>query len=165
MKLQASRELLKAILSPTNKNNNLCLNFPVPPIIECSKCLNSLFQNQHSVLLCPLFYKKYHNSQLRPYSFRLTLPYILQTPSYFISFRSVYWFFCQTCMSHHIWIIQIRFRLFENIFVSQKIESRHFYSCPPGKKSPLGSFHCPNMQRNISYLTRHCFSKIFFHLQ
>ena len=48
------------------------------------------------------------------------------------------------------------------IYLSQKIESRHFYSCPPGKKSPLGSFHCPNMQRDISYLTRHCFFKNLF---
>ena len=35
------------------------------------------------------------------------------------------------------------FRLLEKAFATQKIESRHFYSCPQEKNFTLGSYHQP----------------------
>ena len=53
-------------------------------------------------------------------------------------------------------------RLLTNTFVSQKIESVHFYSCPQGKISPR-ILSLSSRQKNITHSSRTAFSKdIFF---
>ena len=53
-------------------------------------------------------------------------------------------------------------RLLANTFVSQKIESVHFYSCPQGKLSP-GILSLSSRQKDITHSSRTAFSKdIFF---
>ena len=62
----------------------------------------------------------------------------LCTPKGFI-LQNISWFFSQTSLSHHDWKKCFKFmvlRLLENTFVSQRIESVHFYSCPQARPFP-----------------------------
>ena len=53
-------------------------------------------------------------------------------------------------------------RLLESAFASQKIESRHFYSCTPSKNSSAGSYHHTQIEENYSFPPESIFFKINF---
>ena len=51
-------------------------------------------------------------------------------------------------------------RLLESAFASQKIESRHFYSCTPSKNFSAGSYHHTQIEENYSFPPESIFLKI-----
>ena len=142
------------------------------------RCLYSLFSPPH-FLLSPLFWKLL-NPQVRinkmvkntldhnPISSQLISrmhPLIfLWTPKGFISSESFLNFFVNLYIPP--WLrksfIFIVLRLLANIFVSQKIESVHFYSCSPSKTLPQVFIIIPQAKGNCLFLPNFIFWRYFF---
>ena len=88
----------------------------------------------------------------------------LWTPKGCISLSRIFLDFFLICIFHHgsgkvsnLWL-----RLLVNTFVIQKIESVHFYSCPPSKTLPQVFIITPR-QKEITYYFQTAFSEdIFF---
>ena len=120
-----------------------------------------LFQNQSPTFYCPLFSENFLNPQARINKIinKHTVDYhpspsqlisrihtliFLWKPKEFISPESFLNFFLNLYIPP--WLrksfIFIVLRLLANIFVSQKIESVHFYSCSPSKTLPQAKGNC-----------------------
>ena len=88
----------------------------------------------------------------------------LWTPKGFISSESSLNFFLNLYIPP--WLrksfIFIVLRLLENIFVSQKIESVHFYSCSPSKTLPQVFTIIPQAKGNCLFLPNFIFWRYFF---
>ena len=88
----------------------------------------------------------------------------LWTPKGFISSESFLNFFLNLYIPP--WLrksfIFIVLRLLANIFVSQKIESVHFYSCSPSKTLPQVFIIIPQAKGNCLFLPNFIFWRYFF---
>ena len=145
--------------------------------------LYPLFQNP-TIFCCPLFSENYLNSQVRinkmvnkhtvdyqPSPLQLISrihPLIFlwtPTPKGFISPESFLNFFLNLYIPPWLWksFKFIMLRLLENTFVSQKIESVHFYSCPQAKISPRFLPLSPR-QKEIAHSSQTAFSEDIFFL-
>ena len=148
--------------------------------LQYPQCLYNHFPPIPPIFCCPLFSENYLNSEVRinkmvnkhtfdyhPSPSQLTLriyPLIfLWTPKGFISPESFLNFFLNLYIPP--WLRKsfkfIVLRLLANTFVSQKIESAHFYSCSQAKLPP-GFFHYPQWQKEITHFPRTAFSEDLF---
>ena len=138
-----------------------------------------LFQNQSPILSCPLFSENYLNPQARAnkiinkHTFgyqpspsqlisRIHTLIFLWTPKGFISPESFLNFFLNLYISP--WLrksFKFSVKITANTFVSQKIESVHFYSYPQAN-STAGFYHYPPGRRELPIPPQQCFFKIFF---
>ena len=158
-----SRELLEAIVCHKKSNkkvDRLCMKFSSVSNTSVQRCLYPLFQNHRShFLLFHLFFCCFIKECLKPQvrinkeinehtvdyhpspsslTSRIHHLIFLWTPKGFISPEYFLIFFFKPVYLSP-WLMKIfKFkvlRLLENTFVSQKIESVHFYSCTQAKLS------------------------------
>ena len=139
-----------------------------------------LFQSQSPIICCPLFSKDYLSPQAKINKIvnKHTVDYhpspsqlvsrvhsliFLWTLKGFISSESFFNFFMDLYIPLYLRksFKFIVLRLLENIFVSQKIESVHFYSCPEAKFSP-SFYHYPSGKRKLPLPPEKPFLKITF---
>ena len=177
MKVQVKRALRSYCLSQKSnkKVDRFCMKFSSVSITSVQRCLYPLFQNHRShFLLFHLFFccfiKESPKSQVRmnktinkhtvdyhpsPSSLTSRIHHLifLWTPKGFISPEySLNFFFKPVYLSP--WLMKsfefTVLRLLENTFVSQKIESVHFYSCTQAKLS--SRFLSSQIHAELTYL-------------
>ena len=111
-------------------------------------------------------------TQFQNFNIKINTPLILLTPFFkylnplnslkLISLHNLHWIFTQICISHHGWEKFFKFlvfRLLENAFTTQKIESKHFYSCLPCKHFPQVFIITTQAEGNYSSPTTTLFRK------
>ena len=131
------------------------------------------FEINTTFFYCLLFFEEHFNPQVRinkmvnivlptnlvlqdspqgcifPYFYKLIM--VLSLSRLFVGFsEKLYWknLYIPTWLKKSFKLIM--FSLLENAFVNQKIESRHFYSCPQAKYLP-GYYHHPQTEENYSF--------------
>ena len=155
-------------------------NFLQPLIPVCRGAYIPYFKMNPPISCCPLFSENYLNTQVRinkminkhtvnyhpspsQWISRIHPLIFLWTPKGFISPESFLNFFLNLYIPP--WLRKsfkfIVLRLLANTFVSQKIESAHFYSCFQAKFSP-GFYHYHPGRRNFSFLLNSVFWRSFF---
>ena len=179
MKVQIKKPF-KSFLSPENKKQKKqtgsAWNFLQPPIQLC----RGTYIPYYAAIFCSsLFFKEYLNLQVRinkmvnkhtpdyhpspsELTSRIYLLVFLWTAKGNISL-SIY-IFSQNCIPPWLWKIfkSIVLRLLESTFVSQKIESVHFYSCPQTTPSPR-FLSSTSRQKEITHFPRTAyFESLFF---